>query len=344
MGIDQIYCEKRLFEGNIAMKDFHEDILKLQEPGYSKKIGEYNKILSRCVSDMPPVVLGDIKVIPNMFHFSYEPRVFLTGLHQHNFYELSFAFLSFMDYEIQGRNCRISDKDNFIVLIPDKLIHKRTASAVPALICGYMLDIVALNDDGEKILPEIKNIIEKTGFRFAIPSKAADIRECLLDELKVRSPFFTDKIKILLHNFLFEMFREYFGHLLWLKRNPDGKPIAYERTKLTYAIKTFVEENLASPFSVKEVAERFHLCKRHLNRIFTDQTDIPLGKYIIQRKMEAAKKMLKTPNPDTKVKQIAYALGYKEVSYFCRIFKKAVGISPSEYGKSNFSEQPANRD
>ena len=321
----------------MIMKDSDENISKYKLPGYFKQIGEYNKILSCCISDMLPVILGDIKIIPNIFHLSHDLKAFQTKFHQHKFCELSFMMLGCMDYDFNGKKCHISDKDNSIVLIPDQLIHNRIASVTPAIIGGFMLDIVAINKDGEMLLPKIKSMIKKTNFYFTMPSQIYNLRECLLEELKTRSPFFNDKIELLLHNFLFEMFREYFSNPLWISGSSDNKLTAYERTTLVYIIKTFVEENLSSPFSVKDVAEYVHLCKRHLNRIFTDQTNIPLGKYIIYRKMEAAKKMLLTPDPDTKVKQVAYALGYKEVSYFCRIFKKNVGVTPSEYGKKIIS-------
>ena len=46
-------------------------------------------------------------------------------------------------------------------------------------------------------------------------------------------------------------------------------------------------------------------------------------------RIEQAKKYLS--NGDRTIKEICYLVGYKDPNYFSRIFKKIVGMSPSEY-------------
>jgi two-component system response regulator YesN len=58
--------------------------------------------------------------------------------------------------------------------------------------------------------------------------------------------------------------------------------------------------------------------------------DIPVYKLICYR-MEKAKEMLQK-NKD-KLSDIAQAIGYKDVKYFIRIFKKNIGITPNDFRK-----------
>ena len=48
--------------------------------------------------------------------------------------------------------------------------------------------------------------------------------------------------------------------------------------------------------------------------------------------MKEAKKLLDSSSG--KIYEIAYKVGYNDVKYFCRVFKKQFGISPTEYTRS----------
>jgi YesN/AraC family two-component response regulator len=54
-------------------------------------------------------------------------------------------------------------------------------------------------------------------------------------------------------------------------------------------------------------------------------------KYINSLRIEKAKAMLK--NSNFSVEEIAYCVGINDRFYFSRIFKKELGISPTEYRK-----------
>jgi AraC-like DNA-binding protein len=52
--------------------------------------------------------------------------------------------------------------------------------------------------------------------------------------------------------------------------------------------------------------------------------------YITEKRISLAKKML-TEEDSMKIAYIAYQCGYRDVSYFSRIFKKKTGLSPASY-------------
>ncbi|BBH22838.1 hypothetical protein Back11_41830 [Paenibacillus baekrokdamisoli] len=77
------------------------------------------------------------------------------------------------------------------------------------------------------------------------------------------------------------------------------------------------------------VAARHHISIPTLRRIVHDYTGYPLGEYMHRLKMAEAKKLLL--NTDKSVKEIAALLGYKDVFYFSRLFKKYVLAAPKTY-------------
>ena len=58
-----------------------------------------------------------------------------------------------------------------------------------------------------------------------------------------------------------------------------------------------------------------------------------ISEYITKRKISKAKELLKTKN--LSVIQVALAVGYDDVSYFIRIFKKQTGMTPKKYQSIN---------
>lgn len=70
----------------------------------------------------------------------------------------------------------------------------------------------------------------------------------------------------------------------------------------------------------------------YLIRLFKREVGLSPLRYINQKKIEKAQLLLLTA--DMPVKEIAYELGFFDLSYFIRLFKKKVGVTPQEYRAS----------
>ncbi len=75
---------------------------------------------------------------------------------------------------------------------------------------------------------------------------------------------------------------------------------------------------------------KFHLCKR-----FKDRTNSSIVNYILQVRIDQAKELLLRNR--NKVFVVANLVGFNDVSYFNRAFKKMTGLSPTEYVDKNSS-------
>lgn len=92
----------------------------------------------------------------------------------------------------------------------------------------------------------------------------------------------------------------------------------------------FMKENLGtSGITLEDIARAAIYSKFHLNRIFVEAVGSSVRRYLAQLRIEAAQHLLLTT--DLTVAEITDRVGYRSVGSFAVIFKKLVGIPPSEY-------------
>jgi AraC-like DNA-binding protein len=103
------------------------------------------------------------------------------------------------------------------------------------------------------------------------------------------------------------------------ERRQYSKPVAQ-------AIR-YIGRNLYGPCKVPEVAAYVGLNRTYFSRVFTLQVGLPPSKYILQRKLEAAKELLTFT--DISVAEAAESLGFFDIAHFSRRFKEAFGLPPS---------------
>ncbi len=94
-----------------------------------------------------------------------------------------------------------------------------------------------------------------------------------------------------------------------------------------------IQRHIFETIELETMVRRSCLSKDHFIRLFRKETGVTPQKYIIRKKVERAQLMLVTQ--EATVKNVALALGYEDVSYFCRLFKKVTGCQPHNYRRSN---------
>lgn len=94
---------------------------------------------------------------------------------------------------------------------------------------------------------------------------------------------------------------------------------------LSYISKNYLKETI----SVPHLAKLCNISETYLKKLFNERFGLSPKKYITKLKMDYAVEMLSSQM--FSVNSIAEALGYENVYYFSRAFKKEMGISPTEY-------------
>lgn len=94
------------------------------------------------------------------------------------------------------------------------------------------------------------------------------------------------------------------------------------------AAKKYVRDNYAAITSNSEVANTLHLNPEYFSRLFKKETGINFNTYITRFRLEKAEKLLKTTV--LPINEVANRVGYDNVNYFSYIYKKTMGITPTD--------------
>lgn len=98
--------------------------------------------------------------------------------------------------------------------------------------------------------------------------------------------------------------------------------------------KTIVQENYTdSRLSIKIIGEKIlFLTPDYIGRLFKKTTGIGLKQYISICRIDKAKELLE--NKEYRISDVARMCGFADnTKYFSCVFKKLVGVPPSEYKK-----------
>jgi two-component system response regulator YesN len=110
--------------------------------------------------------------------------------------------------------------------------------------------------------------------------------------------------------------------------------IRKQKTKINLDdIKHYLDEFFTSPhMSLEIIAKKYFVSKEYLTTAFKKRYGCNVTEYIISSRMEKAKELITTTT--LQYKTIAEMIGYEDVSYFYRVFKKYYGTSPGKIRKS----------
>ncbi|MGE5676749.1 MAG: response regulator [Pseudomonadota bacterium] len=92
---------------------------------------------------------------------------------------------------------------------------------------------------------------------------------------------------------------------------------------------TYVLENIDEEVSLSTVADSLFINKSYISGNFKQKTGISFIEYLTTVKMERAKKLIR--DGSIRIYEIGGLLGFKDIEYFSRVFKKYTGLSPMEY-------------
>ena len=100
---------------------------------------------------------------------------------------------------------------------------------------------------------------------------------------------------------------------------------------------SYIDENYDhDDISLNKVAERVGMSPNHFSSIFSQEMGSTFIEYLIGKRMERAKELLRTTQ--MRSFEVAYKVGYRDPHYFSSTFKKMQGMTPKEY-RMSFSKQ-----
>jgi AraC-like DNA-binding protein len=98
-----------------------------------------------------------------------------------------------------------------------------------------------------------------------------------------------------------------------------------------------IQENISPSMRVDQLAEYMNMSRSALSKAFRRDMGISLKEYLTWIQMERAMNLL--ASTDLTIEEIVFQLGYTNVPYFYRSFKKVIGESPGKYRRLNTGEK-----
>jgi len=124
--------------------------------------------------------------------------------------------------------------------------------------------------------------------------------------------------------------------LVLFLRRPGGQPqvsvsLASQASDMAsiHELQIWIAEHLGSRLSVDDLADRMAMSVRNFERVFTREVGTTPSQYVVQARVEAARRMLERTNGG--LKHVASTAGFGSVDVMRRAFVRLIGITPRRY-------------
>jgi two-component system, response regulator YesN len=171
--------------------------------------------------------------------------------------------------------------------------------------------------------------IRQGAFRFLLkPVKTEDLNLAITEAVKeIKKEISKEQI----YNNLEKRVKEYYG----LEHNETANKVQSEDesginpTYLVSKALEYMKANYSRDLSLKTVADEVYVSTWYLSKLLKKETGDNFINILNEIRVEKAKKLLQ--DPKYKIYEIASEVGFTDVPYFTKTFKKVTGMTPMEY-------------
>ncbi|MDX1951189.1 MAG: helix-turn-helix domain-containing protein [Verrucomicrobiota bacterium] len=133
------------------------------------------------------------------------------------------------------------------------------------------------------------------------------------------------------HEAIVKLLEIFASHLSELSNQIAVQEANAEMPMITRA-RHYIQEHQADELSLGQVAKAVNSSPFYFCKMFKKGTGMNFTEYVCRVRIESARQHLL--NPNLRISEIAYQVGFQSLTHFNRVFKKIVGQSPTEYRSS----------
>lgn len=160
-------------------------------------------------------------------------------------------------------------------------------------------------------------------------SKIFDLVQAIRHEFKQKPSYYREYIENLLSDILINVMR----------RTASASPA--KDTNIDYAI-SYIREYYMTDINLVDLAKSTGYCDDYFRIVFKKKTGMSPKEYILETRLDAAKKML--ADKSISLTDISAKCGFEYYSRFSLFFKAKTSLTPSEYRKKLFSESSSSEE
>jgi two-component system response regulator YesN len=99
--------------------------------------------------------------------------------------------------------------------------------------------------------------------------------------------------------------------------------------ELVLQVLAIIETEFMHPITLKRLSDRLHVNESHLCRVFTNRVGMSLIRFLNGFRVHLAKSFM--DETDLRIGDIARMVGFSNGTYFARVFRRKMNVTPSEY-------------
>ncbi|MGG0811341.1 AraC family transcriptional regulator [Paenibacillus alvei] len=267
--------------------------------------------------------------------------------HCHDYFQIWYVAKGNFQHTVSNRRFDIGKGDIFVIspftvhrieIPPDQDIEVYGCEFMPSFInerfdekpvAPLFFDVAYL----EYFLRRDDSMQSKITLGHVAEIRVLNVLKEMLAEYQRRSPFFQMVLKSHLLLLLSILVREI---------NKDVVQAGFEKEEKYRSIMTGVIDYIHAAYHedlhLNTLCSLSNLSRSTFCSVFKTWTGKTFNRYLADLRMFHALTMLK--QPELSVTDVCYAIGFNELSYFCRMFKKYTGISPTSYRKQAIQQEP----
>ncbi|MNM57818.1 Melibiose operon regulatory protein [compost metagenome] len=265
---------------------------------------------------------ADLYIPHPLFYIEYEKHdssYRMSNFHYHNSYELYILEEGYHHFMINDSLYDITMYD--VALFKPNSFHKSRGNHSCARTCLYFTERFLRQHFTDRSIKSLLSCFDK---EIISTSKEAFPRIkkllLLLERENVDDP----------DNRIFIYLADILNILNENKKTPRVKHVPAPYANFA-PILSYINQNYNRITKIEEIAEEFYLSKYYLCHVFKEVTGLTLIQYLNNIKIQHACNML--VNSNLSILEIGTACGFNSSMYFCKIFKQALTVTPSEFRK-----------
>lgn len=252
----------------------------------------------------------------NNVHFKNNSIFFLehasknTILHWHDAVEIIYIIKGTIEFNFNSEIFTASDRE--LVFINSNTVH--SFRHISPTVDYYFLVI-------ENKFLENNNLYSKTTFfeRKLNDEESIAFFEKIIKEKQKNDGFSNISIISIIISLFIQLNRK---HLT----KPNLSKVTNKQLYLVKNILTYINENYKEKLKIEDIANQFYFSKSYLSHTFKKITGLSIIDYVNLVKCQTAKTLILN---GSEILEAAKECGFTDFSYFTRVFKKTLGVLPS---------------
>ncbi|MBQ8685065.1 MAG: helix-turn-helix domain-containing protein [Clostridia bacterium] len=247
----------------------------------------------------------------------------MAYLHSHGYYELYFQLTGTRTYFCDNKY--YSFNENILIVTKPDTLHKFEHGPFERILIGVSSDMLSPTQI------EFLDQLDKKAVVKLSPNKMDEIKKTLEDLFAVNDSVAQNKHILISLKFglLLYLIYEAETGIVEADMSLKNDSLNHMISPTILKIMDYINTNYNKSFTLDDISKEFSLSKTWICKCFFQSNKLTVSQYKWTLQLNEAKRLL----IDSKhsVEKIAAMVGFSSANYFCKSFKKNVGISPLQY-------------